>query len=188
MTKLEDAICAATCGAYETYKEITGGYWLWHSPEHFLQNFVMVRLGKDYWVYSEATRSKIEVDTGHHARGPRPQPNAHYDLVVWHKTLSSLRAVVEVKRCYTTVCSKGLKTDADRIKKAQNGKNGAKDGYLLVYSEMRLKPSGSRLLGVFHGWAESLGLDLVHGAILDEKEADSQGTDWESGYCLLKTL
>lgn len=187
MDQLEDAICKATRDAYKRYKNITGGYWLWHAPEHFLQNFVLLRLGQGYTVHAEATRKKIEAVVGKRNRGPKPKAKVRYDLVVWQRVRPSLRAVVEVKRCYVTTCGKGLKLDAKRIKHARTGENGAKHGYLLVYSEKMLKKGRSGLLEVFKGWAKGLGLGLVKHEILDKNGTDDKGKPWESGYCLLKT-
>ena len=93
---------------------------------------------------------------------------------------------MEIKRCYTGTCN-GLERDAARIKKARNGQNGAKDGYLLVYSEMRVKGGVHRLPDVFKRWAQGLSLHLVHGGMLDDNGSDEKGIPWESGYCLLKT-
>ncbi len=98
MDQLEQAICRATRGAYKKYAEITG-YSLWHSPEHFLQDYVMLRLGSGYTVHAEATKKKIELETRYRSRGPKPKARVRYDLVVWHKATPRVRAVIEVKRC-----------------------------------------------------------------------------------------
>ena len=148
MTKLEQAICRATGGAHRAYKDITG-YWLWHSPEHFLQNFILLRLGREDAVYAEATRRKIEHETGKRRRGRPPRLQGHrYDLVVWQKTAMQLRAVIEIKRNYTTT-STALSNDADRIKQALTGPNGAGAGYLLVYTEIRTKYGRKGLMKMF---------------------------------------
>jgi hypothetical protein len=64
--------------------------------------------------------------------------------------------------------------------------NRAKHGYLLVYSEKRLKDDRSALLDVFDRWASSLDLGLVKREILNKKGPDKDDKPWESGYCLLK--
>jgi hypothetical protein len=185
MDQLEKAFCLATRGASKAYEDITG-YWLWHSPEHFLQYYVMLRLGKEYTVHAESTRKRIELESGMPYKGRPPTDHAlRYDLVIWHKATPSVRAVVEIKRCYG---EKGtvLKKDGVRIKNACKGANRAKHGYLLVYSEKRLKEDKSALLGVFDHWASSLDLGMVKCEILNKKGPDNDDKPWESGYCLLK--
>ncbi len=45
MNALENALCSSVWGAIEKYDEITGN-WLFHAPEHYLQNFILISLGK----------------------------------------------------------------------------------------------------------------------------------------------
>jgi hypothetical protein len=186
MNKLELSICRATENAHRTYERITG-YWLWHSPEHFLQNFILLDLGKEHTVYAEATRKKIERESGRRQRGRKPRvPGQRHDLVVWQRSdASRLRAVVEIKRNYTTK-SMPLAKDARRIKQALTGSNGANSCYLLVYSEIQARHGCERLKEIFSEWAEELGLTLLNPHILDEEEFDEDRKGNICGYCLLR--
>ncbi len=58
LNKIEEGLCNAVEAAKERYVQITEN-WLFHAPEHFLQNFILLDLAnKGYEVYAEATRKK----------------------------------------------------------------------------------------------------------------------------------
>jgi hypothetical protein len=186
MTKLKTAICQATRAAYRKYEEITGN-WLLHAPEHFLQNFIFLRLGRNDWVYAEATRRKIAEAAGRPARGrPPTRKAARYDLVVWQRTDETrLNAVIEIKRSLRVDAN--LHKDAERVRRALNGTRGARAGYVLVYSEMRAERGREALLTRFDKWAGELSLRMIHRDILEvEKSEDVDKAPWMSGYCLMR--
>lgn len=179
MNGFERAICAAVRRALDRYEAITGN-WLFHAPEHFLQNFLLLDLGKERGVYAEATRRKISHGLGRPPRGRPPKARtARTDLVAWHKDRRrGLRAAIEVKRSWS--CDAQLRRDADRIKKA-SAKGMA--GYLVVYSEMpknggRNRPKDLRLR--FSRWASRMGLRSLRSATMGYDD------DWIAGYALMR--
>jgi len=186
MNDLEKAICAAVKKAHRRYVEITDN-WLFHAPEHFLQNFIFNSLGKTHWVYAEATRRKIANGCGRPPRGRPPNRKTYrYDLVVWHKTTYTrdpLRAVIEVKRAWRL--DGGLKKDAERIKSALKGSQRAKSGYLVVYTEVQNSKGVEALVKTLKDWACELGLTLLNQeSIRIERERTSDG--WICGFGLMR--
>jgi hypothetical protein len=190
MNDLEKAICDATDAAYDAYEQITG-YWLWHSPEHFLQNWIFRSLGQEHGfeVYAEATTRKIETETGRRRRGrPRKKAGKRYDLIVWRKTKSELRAVIEIKRIYSATVTRLLQEDAQKVTQAVlDCANPAAHGYLLIYTEIPRRLEKSGVLRRFDAWAKALGFQLRSGKICGVGGKDWQGKEWISGYCLLRT-
>ena len=102
MTKLEQAICRATGGAHRAYKDITG-YWLWHSPEHFLQNFILLRLGERARCICRGDQKENRARNWKARRGRPPRLQGHrYDLSCLAKNSYAASRRIEIKRNYTT--------------------------------------------------------------------------------------
>ena len=186
MNQVEKLLCRSVVQAFERYEGITG-YWLLHAPEHFLQNFLMLELGKSRGVYMEATRRKIADGVGRPPKGRPPHsPTTRYDLVLWDKTRNTLRAVIEIKRSLSL--SAPLKKDAKRIRTAVAHRQAvahgqkAKAGYLIVYSEATVKQHANKgLTEKLEGWSTALNLKLIHAAVFDTDDED-----YVAGFAIMR--
>jgi hypothetical protein len=181
MNELERALCRSVRRAHRRYEKITDN-WLFHAPEHFLQNFIFLDLALDREVYAEATRKKITAGSGRLPVGRPPRVKAsRYDLVVWNKAKSdTLRAVIEIKRGWCI--NEALKRDAVRVRNSLKGAQKAKAGYLLVYSEIPTRRGREALAERFGDWASTLGLQLLRTQILATEGRDG----WIAGFSLMR--
>ena len=134
MNDLEKAILRGAKNAERKYEWLTGGHWLSHAPESFLQMTVAMELRKKTknCIYVDASHNKIKADQDERRLG-RPPGNEHErpDISVWFKTSNELRAIIEIKLAYRFA---GVNSDATKIRKILRHKQSAL-GYLLVYSE-----------------------------------------------------
>ena len=124
------------------YEKVSGGWWLYHAPESFIQSHLALHIAHngEFCVYPECSpkRWKASVDEGNGAK-PRGRPfSAHnkkrFDLVIWWKSGNRPRAIVEIKRAMN---ASPLVADAGKIVKY--GKEAQsfciKTAYILAYSE-----------------------------------------------------
>lgn len=185
MNKLELAMSGAVRRAHEDYYRDTES-WLFHAPEHYLQNAILLKLGgrSGFSVFAEATRKKVAEHQQIKPPGPRPLANTRHDLTIWGKSTREVRAVVEIKRAMDM--NAGVRRDFDRVSKAVRGRSrhAPKTGYVLVYSEAR---KSKTLPDRFHRWAEETGYVLVNdGARLLEDDTAEGG--WACGFGLFRHL
>lgn len=178
MNGLEKSLCSAVVGAFNSYEKMNET-WLLHAPEHYLQNAILVHIGKsDFKVYLEATRQRIIETEGRKRRGRPPKDKGRrYDLIIWHKSMPKMRAVVEVKRSMSW--GNQLLRDATRIKQEKH----AKAGYLIVYTEMKEKRGRHKMLERFETWEYHLGLNWLN------RMQPMLGTDdeWMAAFALFRT-
>src|ERR1700737_3553941 len=135
MNDLEKKIFYSAVRAHDTYEEMTGGWWLMHAPESFLQHEVGRAIHrKGFEVFPEASPRKIAREHDKPKRGrPAKLPRVRFDVVVWHKNQMQRRgrAVIEIKRALN---NRGVLLDAKKLKSyLKNDRYGS--GYLLVYSQ-----------------------------------------------------
>jgi hypothetical protein len=171
LNQLESEILSAASKAHNMYENLTG-YWLFHSPEHLLQDLMFLELGKKWLVFIEANRKRLSEQMGKSPMGRPPLKRYRYDLVVWHRSTDTLRAVIEIKR--SLIMTDVMKNDANRIRKAINSQPSIKSGYLLVYSEIEQKSGQNALAERFDRWSVHMDLQLIGSKIIeyDEKESD----------------
>lgn len=139
-TKLDDLLLKSVQKANKEYEKMTGGYWLWHAPESYVQMILARDIAKELkvCVYPECTPTRIERDAIKAialGRPPKVNKQQRFDLVVWWKNEARPRALIELKLTYasmTGVLNDGKKLLAYRseAKKIQ----GLKQGYLVVFN------------------------------------------------------
>lgn len=136
MNKLERALLAGAQRAQNTYRRMSGGWWLWHAPESLLMHEVarsISRTGNE--VFTEASPAKIAREFSEPLRGrPSKDQRKRFDIVVWQRTINRTRAIVEIKR---TTMLQPVSLDAAKIKKYLNLQSTSGVGYVLVYSEAK---------------------------------------------------
>ena len=127
MNQLERCILDGAISAQEKYEKMSGGCWLSHGPESFLQIVIAELLSErtELPIYVDASIKKMMREF---ERGPgRPsKPNAQRpDITVFHKD-ETLRAAIEVKRAWSF---HPIRKDAKKIQDYLSGRNAAKIGY-----------------------------------------------------------
>lgn len=139
-TTLEKCLLASVKSAQKQYRDMTGGYALWHAPESFVQMVVARNVNKQLGVlvYPECTPDGFSRDANRARRPGRPpkiNTQQRFDLVIWWKGDSQPRALVELKLTYATMDS--VIQDARKLiafRKEAARIEGLRHGYLLVYN------------------------------------------------------
>jgi hypothetical protein len=175
MTALEAAILNGAVQAQERYKKISGGSWLYHGPESFIESYVGEALHDEgYEVYFEISPKRIdeELRTVRHGRPPK-NVGEGFDLLVWYKSKDEPLAIIEIKRAMNV---DPVHSDAQKVRKHLG--RVAKLGYLLVYSEAKRQGT---LEDRFENWADETGTDIAGDHIAAEVD-----DGWRWGFVLLK--
>jgi hypothetical protein len=151
--ELEKCVLQGAVGAQKEYKETTGGWWLWHGPESFLQVVVAQKIAKKtgHFVYIDASRSRIERERGRGPGRPAASGSQRADISVWNKTGFTLRAVIEIKR---SIGTKPILDDVHRMNTWMGLNNPPAAAYMLAYSEARGKNRMKTLEKRFTTWTE----------------------------------
>lgn len=136
MNKLEKAILDGSLKAHRDYEKMSGGWWLWHAPEAFLQYAIAQSITKlGYDVFPEASPVKINDEHDKPLRGrPLKNKRQRFDLVVWSKSSEKVRAIIEIKRGGPTIFGQ-IPKDGKKLKAYLNKGNSDGTGYLLFYHE-----------------------------------------------------
>jgi hypothetical protein len=182
LNKLECQIVHGAMVAQNEYRRITGGWWLWHGPESFLQTVVAQSLAKDgeHVVYLDTSIKKILKDLERGRGRPAGYEQQRPDISVWFKNLETLRAAIEIKR---SVSYNPIRRDAKKIERYLKGQQAAKTGYILAYTEMKTKDPDVYKRCVAK-WKSNLGEKWsICGAYVDGGEDDP---DWIWGISLLR--
>lgn len=177
---LERSLLEGAVSAQHSYQEMTGGWWLWHGPESFLQVLVAQHVTEktDHTVYVDASIKKLHKEM---ERGPiRQAENSSQrpDISVWHKTTGTIRAAIEVKRAWSI---SGVKADAHKLETWLCQDDAPKSAYILVYSEAKGAERYKSLSTRFQNWSKKIGWRLV-GSVMDPKGDET----WVWGVCLLR--
>lgn len=180
INNLELAILDGAVSAQRLYEKTTGGWWLSHGPEAFLQVMVAKHVAEmtSHSVYIDCSLKKIQAEIGRGRGRPANNAGTRPDLSIWHKSSATVRAAIEIKRAWNIV---GLRKDAKRLETLLKQALAPDSAYLLVYSEARGKVKTQTLSGRFAAWQEALGWQLV-GSAIDPKDDG----EWVWGICLLR--
>jgi hypothetical protein len=177
MTKLEKAFIDGVKAAQKDYSEITGGWWLSHGPESFINHSIAIKVWEQgFWVYPEASPKKIIDERDDRLKGRPPKGlGQRFDIVVWAKSSDKIRAILEIKRAWSIA---DLRSDRDKVATFLKRSKYVKAGYLLVYTEAK---GEKKLLNQIANWANDLDCKLVG------KYADKQGDgEWNWGIGLFR--
>lgn len=141
MNSLENALLIGTRRAQQAYQKTSGGWWLSHGPESFIQAYLAQYIARTrgFDVYPECSPKRWkESVAGPVFPGRPPKINDHqrFDLVVWTKSGKKPRAVVELKRAYG---KRGIVRDAKKVwaYRKEALRYRFHTAYLVVYSEAR---------------------------------------------------
>lgn len=136
---LEKTILRSAKKAQRDYEAMTGGQWLDHAPEMFLQAEVARGIWRrGFRVFIDASLDRIRQEIGSR-KGRNPAASRkRFDISVWWRTRNSIRAVIEIKRDWSIT---SIREDARKIKDSFKLVDSADTGYLLVYSEANREPT-----------------------------------------------
>ena len=136
MNAIETAIMEAAKAAQEFHTAMTYGQYVSYSHESFLQNYIAMQLFEttEHCVYVDPSKRKIRDWVG--KRGPLPADvRNRFDVVVWHKTKDSVKAVIEVKQAWVT---RIVLEDVHKVSKfLKTGSGTGAFGYVLYYTDKR---------------------------------------------------
>ena len=181
MNSLEDRIIRGARKAQEKYLKMTGGYWIWHGPESFLQTVVATELAHDHWVYVDTSTKRVRVDMKRGPGRPTDDLRKRLDISIWNKSDNRLRAIIEIKRSWTVA---PVKKDAVKIEKYLKSKQRPRAGYILAYSEAKKNGQLDRVEFLeqrFAKWQKALAWKRIH-SIFGTKGDD----EWAWGFCLFR--
>jgi hypothetical protein len=177
--------------AHCDYKKISGGYWLWHAPEFFIQVIIAQELSKaSYTVFIDTPNKRIRAD--HPGEGTEiSQDDANRpDLTVWHKSKNSelsVKAKIEIKKTYKL---KDVKSDVDKLRNNIEFGKATKTGYVVVYTETPVisgKDYNDTLQERFDGWSKNCNVELLERHIDPKTEYDKEKKKkWAWGFCILR--
>lgn len=139
LTKLEKKIHSAMLRAHKQYLEMTG-YWLSHAPESYITVTLAQEIFKGgYNVYIDSSLKKILDDQNNNQRGSKrrlsPSLAKRSDISVVYKSRQETLAAIEVKRAAYYV--NPVLTDAVKLNELVGIEGGAKNGYVVAYSEVK---------------------------------------------------
>jgi hypothetical protein len=137
MNDLETQIMRGAVKAQKIYERLSGGYWLGHAAESFLQTIIALQIGTlGYSVYVDASLKKIAKDVNRSQRGG-PSTNARQrpDISVWTKADNNLMAVIEVKMAWSP---DAVSRDGRKLAKYMRQKAAAKMGYIIKGQQIHL--------------------------------------------------
>lgn len=201
MNHLEKWIWLAAIKAQKIYGEMTGGWWLMHGPESFLQQIVALEVSrkKDIRVYTECSPKRLKKDHDCICKGRPPKINdqQRFDLVFWWKQ-NGPRAILEAKLALTL--SEVVK-DAEKLLayKKEANRLGLSSGYLLIYTEARSnvnvqrKVAGAGTINKrFDDWEGSINeltrlpFSRVQSKVWTPKNSNDANQIWSYGFVLYR--
>jgi hypothetical protein len=102
--------------ARRDYIKLTGGWWLGHAPESFLQMVVAktIRESVDNAVYIDVLLQQIGKETILGVGRPAGKARQRPDIAKWYKSSDTLLAVIEIKKNYR---SQPIADDAQKLGK-----------------------------------------------------------------------
>ncbi len=181
ITALEKSILRSVPTAQREYKALTDGWWLWHAPESFLQVIVAQRVAKEtkHVVYIDASMRRIEREIGRGRGRPAKNAGQRPDILVWHKTSATLRAVIEIKR---TASFQPIQADAKKMDQWLKRPQGPKTAYILAYSEAKGEKRTTTLRERFDKWETGTSWQRIGSIVHD----DPDDPEWAWGIVLMR--
>ena len=181
MNTLERIMVQGALKAQTKYKKMTGGWWLWHGPESFLQHQVAAAIAEaEFYVFTEASPKLIRDEFDHPPQGAPPKGmRKRFDIVVWSNKRNEIKALVEIKRVGTLDYVLKDAQKLERFLKQKTFSSGS--GYLLLYSEainVKTLEEKWRVLG------EELGNRWS--AVQPPKFESPKGGEWSYSFHFLK--
>ncbi|MDE3015389.1 MAG: hypothetical protein KGI29_00495 [Pseudomonadota bacterium] len=179
LNDLEDRIIKGAKKAHITYLEMND-YYLHHAPEHFLQNEIARTIwqkgnGNDIYIDKSNAQVLKELDSTNKKGRPRDDASKRFDITVFKRSEKQIKAVIEIKRG-DHISFQSLRKDTKKIEHSAKSPNGAKLGYLLVYS---VRKKEEKIRDDFKKWEKRLKWELRENII----ESDGK---WTWGIGLFK--
>ena len=179
MSQLEEAIIEGVSEAAKKYDEMSGGWWLSHAPESFLQMEIATKIYETgFNLFVDASYNKILDDIGRIRGRPANGGSKRPDICVFSKASRTIKALIEVKRASNLF---SVNLDKSKLSSLMRLKTGPKYCYVVAYSEANGNSYKKTLEERFLAW-EDKEWYCCH-SYIDERQ-DDDGYGW--GYCVLK--
>jgi hypothetical protein len=144
----------------------------------------------EHYVYVDISRKKIGREIQREKEHVRPLKTAvandrqRPDILVWKKSSSKLRAVIEIKRAMEIG---PVKRDADKIKAWLKRDHPATAGYILAFSEDHGDKRTEKLKGKFAKWTKDIRWRWVGSVMFSEPDDPNKlpAETWAWGIVLL---
>jgi hypothetical protein len=157
-----------------------------HSPPAVVVALEISKLG--HTVYIDASHKRLKAEMQHTRGRPIKFIKQRPDISIWTKADDKLRAIIEIKKAWSSVF---VKSDARKIEKYLMSNNSAKTGYILVYSETKDAKNGKNRLNVleqrFNAWAGKISAKSSW-SLIWSIQREAQGEEWAWGFCLLRYM
>ncbi|MXX95007.1 MAG: hypothetical protein F4039_05520 [Gammaproteobacteria bacterium] len=173
MVQPEVAILDSACRAQEFHMKMTDGWYLSYSHESFLQNFIAFELFKKskLSVNIDPSGRKVYEEVSPWGRPPGSKRlDQRFDVVVWKKDSSSVKAVIEVKKAWRT---KSVLQDVKKLRKfLPTASVRCAKGYVLYYTDKRPTSRGDKQTDI-----ETIGgrFKRVHDSMCKHRNIGNQG-------------
>src|SRR5690606_14404200 len=178
---LEKAILAGVHEAFATYEKSSGGYWLWHAPESFMQAMIFQKLSalSPGFATLEAspTRIAMDLELKRDRRSDKMRDQQRFDILYWYAN-GKPRSIIEVKKVYSD-----LEKSINDIKRMRlwvsNPNMNIEAGYFVAYTEARGARAEGTINGRFERLGERAGAEIVTVSVSEER--DDNGCAWGVG-------
>jgi len=131
-----DASRQGIANAFRNYYRWSGGYWLGHAPESYMQVEIARALSKICpFVTLEDTVRDILTHSSAEKRGYQPRGNAsgRVDIIVWWKN-GTPRVLIEIKKGWG---SDIINSDAKRLRQLSSRGGSPQHGIIIVYTDAK---------------------------------------------------
>jgi hypothetical protein len=158
MDDLEKGLLDGAKKAEASYENITGGHWLSHAPESFIQVVVALELSRlGHGAYIDASHKKLHTGIKRGPGRPMKRTGQRPDISIWDGSGETIRAYVEIKKAGHAVdLPPSVRKDAKKIEALLKSPKAAQAGYLLVYIQASTKRKIEPLKERFERWARVL--------------------------------
>lgn len=196
LSKLEDVILSGAAKSFRSYCRMSGGYWLHHAPEHFIEISIAIDLmNNGYNVYPNGSLRKLDDDFDDQPKPRkgdglisneieflRENPRLRPDLTIWQKSANHVEALVEIKKAWSVA---SLKKDADKLNESFNSTHSSKNAYLLVYTTrkntIRTTNARNACHENFSAWAGETGFELAGEVVRKPRSENDDHYAWGFG-------
>ena len=184
---LENAIVEGVRTAFTTYERASGGYWLWHAPESFMQASIFQKLSalSPGFATLEAspTRIGMDLELKRDRRSDKMRDQQRFDILYWYAN-GMPRAIVEVKKVYSDLSSSIA--DINRMRPwVKNKSLNIEAGYFVAYTEACGVKAAQTIDDRFARLGERAGAQVLIVAVGEER--DDNGCAWGIGLLTAST-
>lgn len=178
---LENAILEGVHSAFQTYEMASGGYWLWHAPESFMQASIFQKLSQlspgFATLEASPTRIRMDLELKRDRRSDKMRDQQRFDILYWYAN-GMPRAIIEVKKVYSDL-AKSIE-DINRMRPwILNQSLNIEVGYFVAYTEASGVRAEQTINSRFARLGERAGAKVVTVNVAEAR--DDNGCAWGVG-------